>query len=152
VTFRVIGFTILLAAVVAAAYFVVRWYATDNWYVTIQKGELVVYQGRPGGLLWFDPKLVYRSGVSTADILPLHVPSLRRDVQEPSLNAAKNYVKTLQQEAFSQAQINRQSPTTTTLPVTTTTSVPGSPATTAPATTAWRRPGVPRTGISAVVA
>jgi protein phosphatase len=146
VTFRVIFFLILLAAVVAAAYFVVRWYATDNWFVTVQKGELVVYQGRPGGLLWFEPKLVDHTGVPTSDVLSLHLGALRRDVQQPSLNAAKHYVQTLQQEAFSQRQINAASPTTTAPPTTApppTSAPPATSTTTAspPATTAWRSAG-----------
>ena len=98
VTFRVLGFIILVAAVVVAAYVVVRWYATDNWYVTVHDHELVVYQGRPGGLLWFEPKVVDRTGVSTTDVLSIHLADLRATVQEPSLTAAKRYVNDLQRE------------------------------------------------------
>ena len=36
ITFRVIGFVLLVAAVPVAAYFVLRWYAYDNWIVTAQ--------------------------------------------------------------------------------------------------------------------
>jgi protein phosphatase len=132
-TFRVLGFGVLLAAVVAAAYFVVRWYATDNWYVTVRANELVVYQGRPGGLLWFEPKLVDRTGVSTSQVLAIHVPDLRANVQEPSLKAAKHYVADLVLEQASQQSGAGASATTTTGPagtagpVTTSTSPAGAP-------------------------
>jgi hypothetical protein len=124
VTFRVVLFTLLVAALVAAAYFFVRWYATDNWYVTIRGDQLVVYQGRPGGLLWFEPKLVDRTGVTTAQVLPLHLGTLQHNVQEPSLAAADRYVRGLQQEAAAQAQANSPSSTTSTVPTTTTTTPP----------------------------
>ena len=79
-----------MAAVVAAAYGFFRWYATDNWYVTIEGKHLVIYQGRPGGLLWFEPKLVDRTGVTTGGGARRHgCPLLAADVQEPSLANAQ---------------------------------------------------------------
>ena len=42
VTFRVLGFVILVAAVPIAAYFVIRWYAYDNWIVTLQGNNVVI--------------------------------------------------------------------------------------------------------------
>jgi protein phosphatase len=125
ITFRVLLFALLLVAVVVAAYGFVRWYATDNWYVTLDGNHLAVYQGRPGGLLWFQPKLVDRTGVTTAEVQSYRVPDLRADVQEPSLAAARRYVANLHQEFLSQQQINSgqgTGTTTTTLPRTSTTS------------------------------
>ena len=125
ITLRVLVFFVLIVGVVLGAYFFVRWYANDNWYVTVKGNELVVYQGRSGGLLWFQPKIVDRSGVTTNDVLSTRIPALRADVQEPSLSAAKRYISNLVQEKFAQEQINQgQSPgvtTTTILPTTTTT-------------------------------
>ena len=63
VTFRVLGFVILVAAVPIAAYFVLRWYAYDNWIVTLHGDNVVILQGQPGGVLWFHPKVVDRTGV-----------------------------------------------------------------------------------------
>ena len=140
-TFRVVLFTILLLAVVAAAYGFLRWYATDNWYVTLDGNHLVIYQGRPGGVLWFKPKLVERTTVTTAGVLPIRVPALASDVDEVSLAKAQLYVATLHQEYQSQRQIAKgqvvgtTTTTTTTVPGgLTTTTAPGSTATTAPAT------------------
>ncbi len=62
VTPRVIGFVLLVAAVPVAAYFVLRWYAYDNWFVTLQGNQIVIKQGQPGGVLWFHPKVVDRTG------------------------------------------------------------------------------------------
>ncbi len=92
VTPRVVGFIILLAAVPVAAYFVLRWYAYDNWIVTVQGNQVVVKQGQPGGVLWFHPKVVYRTPYTMGQIIPAAVAPVRAGISEPSLRAAKGYV------------------------------------------------------------
>jgi len=115
VTLRVIVFLLLVLAVPAAAYGVVRWYATDNWYVTVHQGHLAIYQGRPGGMLWFQPKLVDETDVATTQVLADRLPDLRARVQETSLSAAHRYVANLENEFQSQQQIAQgQLPTTET--------------------------------------
>jgi len=47
ITLRVVLFILLIAAVPTAAYFAIRWYAYDNWYLSVQKHEIVVNQGHP---------------------------------------------------------------------------------------------------------
>jgi PPM family protein phosphatase len=98
ITFRVVLFILLVAAVPVGAFFAVRWYAYDNWYPTVRGSEIVVEQGRAGGVLWFDPKVVDNTGVKKSGILPVDVAQLHSGVQEPSLTAAKNYVKNLHAE------------------------------------------------------
>jgi serine/threonine protein phosphatase PrpC len=98
VTIRVVLFMILLLAVIAAAYALVRWYATDDWYVGVDHQHLAVYQGRPGGFLWFKPKLVDETAVTTSEILPFHLPAVQAKHQEPSLRAARRYVANLHHE------------------------------------------------------
>ncbi len=98
ITVRLVLFMILLLAVVAAAYALVRWYAMDDWYVGVDHQHLAVYQGRPGGFLWFKPKLVDETPVATSQILPFHLPAVQADHQEPSLKAARRYVADLHQE------------------------------------------------------
>ncbi len=137
-TFRVLLFVVIFAAVLGAAYGVVRWYATENWFVTIKGNELVVYQGRPGGLLWFDPKVVDRTGVTTAQVLPVRIPALQATVGEPSLDAAKRYVTNLTGE-FQDQQVLNTPPTTippppTTAPTVPPTTAPPAPGATPPAT------------------
>ena len=56
ITFRVVLFILLVAGVFAGAYFAIRWYAYDNWYLAVQNNEIVVKQGQPGGVLWFHPR------------------------------------------------------------------------------------------------
>jgi len=113
ITLRVILFCLLVLAVPAAAYTVVRWYATDNWYVTVHAGHLAIYQGRPGGMLWFEPKLVDETTVATTQVLPDRLPDLRARVQETSLAAARRYVKNLADEFQSQQQLAAGQPPVT---------------------------------------
>lgn len=133
VTFRVLLFVVLLAVVVAAAYFFVRWYATDNWFVTVQGDRVVIYQGRPGGFLWFQPTLVQRTDLTTAEVLPYRLGALEADKQEPSLAQARGYVANLRQEYQSQQRIaNGQGTGSASASTsTTTTTAPPAPAGTA---------------------
>ena len=59
-----------MAAVPIGAYYAIRWYAYDNWIVTTQGTQIVVKQGQQGGVLWFHPKVVYRSDHPTSDVPP----------------------------------------------------------------------------------
>ncbi len=95
VTVRVVLFVIVLLGVVAAAYAAIRWYAMDEWYVGVDHGHLAVYQGRPGGVLWFRPQLVDETPVTTSEVLTYEIP---HDRAEPSLAAAERYVKDLHAE------------------------------------------------------
>lgn len=131
VTFRVVLFVVVVAGVLVGGYAFLRWYGTDDWYVTTDGNHLVVYQGHPGGFLWFKPRLVDRSEVTTAEVLPFHLSDLRGGQQEPTLRAALAYVRDLHREFEEQQRIAGggaiTSPTTTVPPTTTvlqTTTVP----------------------------
>ncbi len=115
ITPRVIGFILLMAAVPVAAYFVLRWYAYDNFVVTVQGNQVVVKQGQPGGVLWFHPKIVDQTGYTMNQLEPSAVAPVKAGVQEPSLDAAKGYVNMI-----------TASTTTTTVTTTTTTPLRGS--------------------------
>jgi serine/threonine protein phosphatase PrpC len=154
ITVRVVVFMLMVAAVPVGAYFAIHWYAYDNWYVSLQGNQLVVKQGRPGGVLWFKSKVVDHTGVTTAQVLPSALPAVKAGVQEPNLKQAKHYVSQLQlQYQFLHAAAANNAgagtlgpngvipnitapPTTTTS--TTTTTMPGQ--TTAPATTTTTAP------------
>ena len=95
ITPRVVGFVLLVAAVPVAAYFVLRWYAYDNWFVTVQGNQIVVKQGQQGGVLWFHPKVAEQTRYTVSQIVPAAVAPVRAGVQEPSLSAARSYVQTI---------------------------------------------------------
>ncbi len=123
ITPRVVGFILLVAAVPVAAYFVLRWYAYDNWVVTLQGDQVVVKQGQQGGVLWFHPKVVDRTGVTTAVIPPTALAPLHAGVQESSLAAARFFVHNLTTTTTAHPQTSPA--TSTTAAVTTTTTAAG---------------------------
>ncbi|MHB1712964.1 MAG: Stp1/IreP family PP2C-type Ser/Thr phosphatase [Acidimicrobiales bacterium] len=131
VTYRTLLFAVLFAAILIAGYSSVRWYDTSSYYVGLNGNELVIYQGRIGGFLWYHPVEVERTGVTTADILPKQLPP--DGMQEPSLGSARAYVRNLVA-----ARRSLISPTATlpAPPTTTTTLAPGAKSTTSPAATA----------------
>ena len=139
VTVRVVLFLVLFAAVVYAAYALVRWYAMDDWYVSVDHSHLAIYHGRPGGFLWFKPRLVDDTSVTISGILPVALPTVRADKEEPSAAAARRYVANLHQEFLATQQLG-----VGVTPASTSTSS----ATTAPSTTAGGTSGAAAGGAS----
>ena len=95
VTLRVLFFFVVLGAVAYGAWALIRWYVDGSYYVGLQKTQVVIYQGRPGGFVGMEPKVIKRSGVTTAEINSDVLAMLRTGVQEPSRQAAESYVSQL---------------------------------------------------------
>ena len=95
ITPRVIGFVILVAAVPVAAYYVLKWYAYDNWIVTSQGEQIVVKQGQPGGCCGSTPRWWTAPATRPQDRLPAAIGPLKAGVQRPSLHDAKVYVTSI---------------------------------------------------------
>ena len=124
ITFRVILFILLVAGVFVGAYFAIRWYAYDNWYLAVQNNEIVVKQGQPGGVLWFHPRIVDRTRTTTSQLLPTDVAQIRAGVQR-ALVAGGEALRDATSTTSTSACRTAKHPKTGT---TTTTTVPGSPA------------------------
>jgi protein phosphatase len=121
ITFRVLFFLVLLGALACGAWYVIKVYVGDSYFVGLQKGELVIYQGRPGGFLGMEPKIVTHTGVTKAEVGSIVVPALRSGVQEPTRSAANNYVSRL---VAAQCSLQDPPPTCTTTTTTTSTTIP----------------------------
>jgi len=105
-----------IGLVVMGALGFVWWYEQSSYYVTTSENSLVIFEGRPGGLLWFHPQLSEITNTTTKDVLAMRIPQLRLGVIEPSKQAAQAYIANLRQEHSAAQLLN---PTTTTsLPVT----------------------------------
>src|SRR5205807_454313 len=63
-TARVVVFIVLLVVVLGGTVAVIGWYARGAYYVGLNGQQVAIYQGRPGGLLWFQPTLVQRTDVT----------------------------------------------------------------------------------------
>ena len=101
ITVRSLAFALALLAVVGAAVAAVGYFATRSYFVGLDHGTLVIYQGRPGGFLWFQPRVADRTGVRLSQVLPARYQDLRQGMEEPSLAAAHRYVHNLVEEAQS---------------------------------------------------
>ena len=128
ITFRTGLFVILFVAIVGAGYYSVRWYNTNSYYVGVNHNELVIYQGRIGGFLWYKPVEVQRTGVTTADVLQTYLPEIEAGVAESTLAKAQSYVTNVRKPGNATTVLptpNTTAPTTTAPPTTTT--APGTP-------------------------
>jgi serine/threonine protein phosphatase PrpC len=95
ITYRTLIFIILFLAVLAGAFFAVRWYDTNSYFVGVDNNELVIYQGRIGGFLWYHPVAVDKTGVTTADVPATYLDALNSGVEENSVASARSYVTNL---------------------------------------------------------
>jgi serine/threonine protein phosphatase PrpC len=120
ITVRTVLFAVLLVGILYAAFYAVRWYDTNAYYVQVNNNELMIYHGRVGGGVLYKPVQVERTGVTTADVPPYAVPHLVAGVREGSLLAAQSYVANLvasqKQVACAQSPFIAGCGTTTTTP------------------------------------
>ena len=119
----------------AGAFYAVRWYDTNSYFVGVNHNELVIYQGRIGGFLWYNPVEVQRTGVTTADVPAQYLDQLNDGVEESSVASARSYVANL--VTTKHCQLDPSSPFCSPLPgpTTSTTAPPTTTATVPPTTT-----------------
>ncbi len=122
---RVLWFAVPIVLIVGLGVAAVAWYARRTYFVAFDRGAVVLYQGRPGGLLLWDPTVVRRTDVARAD-LPEQLQLAIEDRKEfSSRSDALAYV----------ARATSATSTTTTTVTTTTTLAPPTTPATAAATT-----------------
>lgn len=129
-TARSVAFLVGVVVVLGAALGAIGWFARAGYFVGADGEEVVIYKGRPGGLLWFSPTVADRTEVVLADMRASRRDEIRTGREASSLEDARAYVA------------NNQAPTTTTTTSTTTTTTlaavsPGAPGA-GPVTTAVR--------------
>jgi serine/threonine protein phosphatase PrpC len=120
-TWRVVAFVVAVVAVIVLALVAVGWYARHTYYVGLDNGQVAIFKGRPGGLLWFNPTLDRRTQLAEKDVPAARLPDVQAGKEEATRAEAQRYVNALRQESAA-----AQPTTTTTVP----------PATPAPAPTA----------------
>ena len=109
-TWRVFAFVLALIVVVAGGLVAVGWYARHTYYVGIDRGQVAIFKGRPGGLLWFNPTLDRRTSLAERDVPPSRLPDVKAGKQEATRAEAQRYVNALREESAAQSQA--QTPTT----------------------------------------
>ena len=118
VTVRVVSFMTVLLLFALAVGLLVNDYAHHAYFVDIKGDHVVIYQGHPGGVLWFQPKLVVTTALSTSSLNQAQVSVLRAKVEEPTLAAAQTYLRNLKHDL----SLEKKAKTVTTPSTTSTTS------------------------------
>ncbi len=121
VTWRVLLFVLLLAGVIGGAFATIQWYGTSTYFVGFDGDEVVIFQGRPGGLLWIDPELEERTGIDRDDVPRRYLAGVEAGNEQPSLAEARGLVANIERD-IDDADAPR---TTTTTGSTTTTTQAG---------------------------
>lgn len=94
--FRIFTFLVLFGLIVGLGVFGIKTYANGEYFVGVNStNHVAVYQGRPGGILWFKPKVVATESISTSSLSSAIVAKLQSGVVETSYAAAVQYVNNL---------------------------------------------------------
>ncbi len=95
VTGKAIAFTTLVAAVFVAALVGIGAFGRSGYYVGFNGNTVAVYQGRPGGVLWFHPTVESVSTLSRSAITADYQARIGRNPTFSSKEAADRYVEAL---------------------------------------------------------
>jgi protein phosphatase len=132
-TWRVALFSLLVLGVLGGAFATIQWYGRAAYFVGFSGDDVVIFRGRPGGLLWLDPEEVEATGLRRDDVPEDTLDILEAGKEEPSLDDAQTYVALLEDRVAEQQGADEPvtSTTSTTLPTSTTrgttTSSPAAP-------------------------
>ncbi|MEA2826281.1 MAG: family protein phosphatase [Actinomycetota bacterium] len=121
-TWRVMGFVILLLALVLGTLAALGVYARSTYFVGFAGDQVAIYKGRPDGYLWFKPTLRERKPLTRAEVPAIYLGELVRGHEVDSKAAADRYVTNLRDKHLEE----EQAALTTTTTVTTST-VPAAP-------------------------
>src|ERR1019366_6807914 len=101
---------------------VLRWYGTQNYRIALRSDHVVVIQGRTGGFLWWQPRVILRERYGPAQLPTQIRPGLFAGIDEPSLADARRFIDTMHrqwQKAHGLLTVPSNFTTTTNLPTTT---------------------------------
>jgi PPM family protein phosphatase len=123
---RVALWVLPIVLVLGIAVAAVGWYARRSYYVGISRGNVTIFKGVPGGLAGWNPTIERRTQLAVDDL---------RQVDAAAVRDQKRFSSSTDAAAFVARIRSHTTPTTTTVPPTSTsTTIPGT--TTAPPVTA----------------
>jgi protein phosphatase len=125
VTWRSLLFVFSVLVVLGGGAAAVTWFARSTYHVGLDDEQVVIFRGRPGGLLWIEPKLAERTDLALVDVPPSRLSAVTAGKEEPSLAAARAYVAAIEEQAEAERPTTTTTSTTTTTIITPTTAVTG---------------------------
>ncbi len=126
-TVRAVLFVIALTAVLGGIAGFTVWFNRGTYFVGVHDGNVAIFEGRPGGFLWFKPTVVRETSLPIGNVVQANVSLLRAGVLEASYGAAERVVNDLTNE---NGALGLPTPSTTTTIVVTTTTRASVPVTT----------------------
>jgi protein phosphatase len=130
---RTAVFVVAVLAVFGIAFAAIAYTARSTYFVANDRGEVVIFRGRKGGLLWFHPTIVERSGIRMGQLTDHQAELVDEEKEQPDLATAQRVLGNLRQALALET-------TTTTVPVT---HPATTPTVTSPTTTLLAPPGSP---------
>jgi serine/threonine protein phosphatase PrpC len=98
VTWRVLAFVVLVLAVIGGAIATIQWYGTSTYFVAFADDEIVIYQGRPEGILWIEPELRERTGIDRGDVPERFLPRIDAGNEQPTQAKAQQLVANIEDD------------------------------------------------------
>ena len=95
ITGRVIAFLLVLLLVLGGAAAAVGVYARGSYFVGLDEGQVAIFKGRPGGLLWFGPTIEERTDLTESSVPPARADDVANGHVVTSLDEARAYVRNL---------------------------------------------------------
>jgi PPM family protein phosphatase len=111
ITWRSVLFSLVFLALIGGAVGAVAWFARSTYYIGFQGDDVAIFRGQPGGVLWIEPTLEDRTGLTRADVPEERVNDLLEGKEVTSLADARRYVRDVLVEP---ARDDRRAATTTT--------------------------------------
>lgn len=117
VTWRSVLFVLVVLGLLGAGAWLVNDYATNTYYVAVDDGEVTIFRGRPGGVLWLDPSLEESTGIDADDVPDEFLDDIEGERTFATLERARTFITNVGDRIT-----ELEPPPTTTTTTTTTTS------------------------------
>lgn len=99
INWRVASFFLTLFALVGIGIGSMWIYAHQGWYVGAHQEKVEIFQGRPGGLLWFEPRVIGIDGPSISTLRELDQSLVLEVIEVSSRQEAEDVVNRLEQRS-----------------------------------------------------
>lgn len=90
--FGVLAWATAAVVVILVAMVAVGLYARSSYFVDVADDRVAIFQGRPGGVLWFDPTLEELTDIEAGDLTPQLLEEVGHNPDYASLDGARDYV------------------------------------------------------------
>ena len=122
---RLLLFAVPILIIVGVAFGTIRWYARNSYFLAFDHQRVVLYRGHPGGVLFWDPEVVDRTGIDRSGLT---------DVANRAIAAKKEFSDVAGARQYLRRARPKPSTSTTTATTATTSVAPPAGATTATST------------------